>query len=168
MHRYTNKLEKIGNEKLDPGETILIGLRAKAAWNISAAIQGGLSGASSGAVSGASGLPFSGISTGSSKKEQETKLAEQSGFPYPGSMAIALTNKRLLVWKRSILFGYLQEYQGDYQINKIDSIKLFNEKGLGDRLLIKLTDSHTIRIYAVRKDGTKDFVEQLKNLINKT
>ncbi len=165
MSKYTVKLSKLASELLAPGEELLVGIRAKPAWTIGAAMAGAASGAASGAVAGATGSPVSGVNSGSgSPRQREEEAARLASFPYPSSMAIGLTSERLLVWKRSLLFGYLQEYQGDFPLGEIESVKKFNERGLGDRILIKLKTGHTIRIYGVRKDGTKEFVDHLKSM----
>ena len=146
----------LAKAELIEGENIIIAIRAKPAWNLAAAAQGAMTAASSNAT-GPSG------STGNigSKKDQEEASAAKSGFPYPGSMAIVLTNKRLLIWERSKLWGYVKSYTGDFKISDIESVKMVNSKGMGDRFLLKLKDQNAIRVYGKRKDGTKLFKEEL-------
>ena len=165
MTRYARKLQSRCQDRLAEGESYLWGLRAKPPWNVKAAFAGAMAGASAGAIGGSSDIPVAVGRLPDTGKAAEEEKAAACGFPYPGSMAVALTDRRLLIYARSILFGYLKDFAGDFLLERIESVKMFNEKGMGDRFLIKLEEGDPIRIYGVRRDGTKDFLELLREAI---
>jgi len=137
---------------LKEDETVLAAFRAKSNWHVSAAL--------SGAVEGYSHLK-------DVQKDNEEINAQKANFPYAGLMIILLTHKRLLIWKRHLIWGTTKEFMGDYPINNILNVKLSNEKGLGDRISFTLSSSHKIKVYGRRKDGTKEFINQIKALLKK-
>ena len=161
VSRFSRKIEQLANPILGDVEHIIVAIRAKPPWNISAAMAGGISAS----TTGTTGVGFNTGSSDQSKRAKEEKSALKSNFPYPASMAIVLTNKRVLMWERSILWGYIKTFTGDFEIDKIKSVRLFNERGFGDRILFHLKDENSVRVYGKRKDGTKKFVEELKKRV---
>ena len=106
---------------------------------------------------------------GDPKAAAEVARAEEAGFPYSGCMAIAVTNKRLLIYERGRLLGGLKDYLGDFSLDHFESVRMSNQKGMGDMFMIRLKDGkEPIRIYGVRKDDTKEFNEKLQECLKAT
>jgi hypothetical protein len=153
MNAYATKMQKPAAEVLHAGEQANLAVRGRAYWTVGAALAGAVSGAVSGTISNAD-----------TSKDAEERTAAKSCFPYPGSMVLCLTTEgRILVWERSLLFGYRKGYVGEFPVRRVTSVVCENEAGLGDLLTLTLDDEASIKVFLKRKDGSVDFADALRS-----
>jgi hypothetical protein len=91
---FSKQIEELSLSHLRAGEPFLAAVRVKAAWTMSAAIRGAAAGATAGATGGAVGLA-KGENKACSREEAQAGAAH---FPYSPSMAVVLTDRRLLFY----------------------------------------------------------------------
>ena len=157
MGDYTSKLQKVTDAVLEPGERLQAGVRGMRA-GATAHIVGGAAGAVAG---GAVGAVIAGRVSGAGRdvgNEAETA----AGFPdLPPQIAMALTDRRLLVFKRGGVSGKAKDLvvaipRGDIgSITGADS----GSKLRPDRLTVTLTDGSAVDFEVVKNDGYQAIVD---------
>lgn len=165
MSGILNKTEKYYRDLLELNENTIHGIRARADWYVSAQLKGAVAGATAGAVTGALGGTASIGSIGNLRKPEEGKSGESIEFPLTGQMTLILTDSRIIVLERGLLFGFVKGVKGYVYLNRIKNVKMTNEKGLGDLITIDL-NSYSVKFFGRRSDGTTEFVLALKKKIS--
>lgn len=163
MGTYAEKLAEPARNALGEGASMLAAVRAMADGVQSAQLSGG----AAGAMAGVSGIPSIGTSSAGNKMKSAQTKAEALAFPHSPFMAIALTDRRLLVWERGKLFRTLKGLLGDFPVDRIRKVTAVDNKGLGWRITFHLDNNKTVKVDANKRDDPKRFVEQLKALIGK-
>jgi hypothetical protein len=142
---------------LDADEQCLHQIRAKAAWAVQAELRGATSGAT--ALSGAvTSVNFGGTTAVNTK---------QNGLPTSGKMLFVLSNKRIWIFERSLLWGHIVRLSGFIGLDSIQKVSMSNEKGLGDCFRFRIHgQKKVLKVFGKRSDGTGDFhkllLEQLR------
>ena len=90
--------------------------------------------------------------------------AVESGIPFAQSMALGVTNERILIWNRSAWTGKAKNFLGEIPLSDINSVDF--EKGrLGDLLHFELADGKTLDLESVKIDKGEDFVLKMREVL---
>lgn len=160
MSRILKKTEKYYTDLLELNENPIHGIRARADWYVSAQLKGAVAGATAGALGGTAAIG----TTGNLRQPEDEKSEENIEFPLTGQMTLILTDSRIIVLERGLLFGFVKGVKGYVDLDKIKAVKMRNEKGLGDLITIDL-QSHSVKLFGRRSDGTTEFFLALKKKI---
>ncbi len=157
MGDYTPKLSKAATDALEPGETLLAGVRGMSAGS-TARIVGGAAGAVGG---GAVGLVIADRLTGAKREAGEEAEAEAGLSELPSQLALGLTDRRLLVFGRGGLTGKPKDLVAFIPRDAVASItgEDSGSKLKPDRLTVQLTDGKTVDFEVVKNDDYRRVVE---------
>lgn len=136
---------------LHPGEELLCGLRVN--------LKGTARGIGIAALGGAAAAVIGGNIL---KKGQDE--AKSAGIPFSQQMALGVTARRILIWKRSQLSGKPTEILGEIPLSDIRSVD-FAKAGLGDKLTLHLGEDKSLQLESVKIDKGALFVEALQEVL---
>ena len=158
---YTGKLQKVAASVLEPGEDLLAGARAMTS-GATASIIGGAAGAVAG---GGAGMLIADKLTGDAAKEGRAR-AERAGVGSAPQVALGLTSRRLLVWKRSGLSGKAKELIGTLPVEEIASVEGEDSgsKLKPDLLTLGLRSGESLTFEIVKADGYGEIVQAFSHL----
>jgi Bacterial PH domain len=151
MAKITGKLQSLVDGQLNSDEKLLVGVRVN--------LKGTALGVGMSALGSAPAVVI-----GSETMSEGQQQASDAGISFSQQMALGLTDKRILVWKRSAFTGKPKEIIGEIQIDNIVDVSL--EPGtLGDMLNLKFSNEKELELESVKIDNGKDFADKLKELI---
>jgi hypothetical protein len=154
---FTKTFSNAAQAELQPGETVLAAARGlpKGAVARVAGATGGLAGA--GAVGAIIGLKV----TGKKAEEGAAQGATAGLDTLPPQLALGLTNRRLLVYRRSTVSGKMTDFFGEIPRERIRSIDSFEGSNpfKPHRLTVTLDDGGTIEFEIVRMDKASPLSE---------
>lgn len=153
MANYTKKMQPIAAGVLQPGEVLLAGCRANAKGTTNAAAVGGAFGLIGGAVA---------VAVMRNKAEKEEDGDDVAGsiaarWPKEPQVAIGLTDRRLLVWKRSMMTAKPTELIAEFPREQVTSLTAERGK-LSDPMTILFADGSAVLVEVVRIDGARRIV----------
>lgn len=154
MANYTKKMQPIAASVLQPGEILLAGCRANAKGATNAAAIGGAFGLIGGAVA---------VAVMRNKAEKEEEGSEDNDgsiaarWPKEPQVAIGLTDRRLLVWKRSMMTAKPTELIAEFPRGQVTSLTAERGK-LSDPMTISFADGSAVLVEVVRIDGARRIV----------
>jgi len=137
---YRGKIERKAQNLLHPGEHVLATVRAAPVGSPLAAA-GGL-------------VVLAIVST------QRAKTAQEQGFPASSGMVLAVTDRRLLVFRQN--FGL--KYRGELPLEKIRGVSL-ERRSLGLRLRFVLSSRAEVTFSTYRADHPDQFVEAVNRAV---
>jgi hypothetical protein len=148
MAAYTGKLAKVAGPVLAPGEQLQAGARGMR-WGFTKELA---SHAARGVVGGAVAAAIPGSA------EDGAEQAARAGLPdLPPQLALGLTDRRLLVFKRSAMSGKAKELVGELARDRIRHVEAIasDSKLRPDRLGVQLDDGEAVWFEVVRGDGAQ-------------
>jgi hypothetical protein len=157
MGDYTPKLQKAASPVLEPGEVLEAGVRAMSG-GATARIVGGAAGSVVGGAAGA--LAASAIVSASSSPGEAATAAAGLGA-LPPQVAVGLTDRRLLIFKRGGISGAAKglvatiDRAGIAAVDGEDS----GSKLMPDRLTVTLIDGRAVDFEVVKLDGFQRVVD---------
>lgn len=161
MAAYTPKLAKVAKDVLEPGETLLAGARAMT----KGATKSIIAGAAGAVAGGAAGVAVAGAVSGK-EAEEGRKQAKDAGLGDAAQVAVGLTDRRLLVWKRSGLSGKAKDLIGEIPVSRIAKIegRDSGSKLKPDDLSVGLSDGSTVDFEVVTADGYEGIARAFEGL----
>jgi hypothetical protein len=159
MGDYTGKLAKEASGVLADGETLLAGARAMAKGFTKGSLYGGIGGAVGGAIGAMVGARGAKGAAGSAD-------ATAAAFPKDAMIAIGLTDRRLLVWRRSKMTGGVKDLAAEYPIERVASVAPDSTRAIVKvpTLVIGFDDGSTVTVEVVRFDGTDGLVSAFERV----
>ena len=146
MSDYAQELERHVARVLVPGERPLASVRAMPVGPF-----GGSMGIFAGAVEGAV-VQAVAIS-------RSVKRARLSRFPIAGRMAVAITDRRILVWQRGGVLGTtITKLIGEVPLTRIDRIEVERVPGRS-KLTFVFRDAQKVTVEADKRDSPERFAE---------
>ncbi len=145
--KFSEKLEKHSQEHLQDGEKYIIGIRVNC--------PGLLTAMSLGATGAAVGV----VMAAQLHKKAQEKAGETLKQSSP-QMALALTNKRMLIFKRSIFTGGARDLLGHINRDKIKSGEI-DKTFFGYNLKINFKDDKTLELQGIKIDHCEEFINEL-------
>lgn len=167
MADYTKKLQPVAEDVLESGERLLGAVRASGR-GVTRAVIGG----AAGAVGGVTAAPAMGgvgavigSEAGAADRAEGRQEEEAAGLPpLPPQMALGLTDRRLLIFKRSALSGKPKELVAQIPRDRIEGIE-GEDSGSAlkpDRLTVVLIDGGQVSFEIPRADGFAPLVEAFR------
>lgn len=162
---YTPKLQKVAAAVLEPGEELLAGARAMTS-GATASIIGGAAGAVAG---GGAGLLAAEKLTRDAAEEGQAQ-AEAAGVGSAPQVAVGLTSRRFLIWKRSGLSGKAKELIGVLAVEDVTAVEGEDSgsKLKPDLLTLRLRSGESLTFEIVKVDGYGEIVQAFSRLRNGT
>ncbi|HYT77663.1 MAG TPA: hypothetical protein VEQ37_00065 [Actinomycetota bacterium] len=145
MSDYAQELERYVASVLVPGERPLASVRAMPVGPF-----GGSMGIFAGAVVGAV-VQAVAIS-------RSVKRARLSRFPIAGRMAVAITDRRILVWRRGGVLGSTTKLIGEVPLTRVASIEVEPVPGRS-KLTFVFRDAQKVTVEADKRDSPERFAE---------
>ncbi|GBD87189.1 hypothetical protein BMS3Abin03_01116 [bacterium BMS3Abin03] len=102
---------------------------------------------------------------GSETIEEGRQQAKDAGIPLCQQMALGLTNKRIIIWKRSAFTGKPKEIIGEIPLSNIKDVS-FEAGTFGDKLIFNFTEDKVLELESVKVDNGKGFADNLRKLIS--
>ncbi|MHB0915921.1 MAG: hypothetical protein ACYC4M_09640 [Thermoleophilia bacterium] len=153
MADQTRKLAKRAREVLESGEDLVAGVRVT--------LKGTAVGM--GLAVGLGGI--GGIAIGSKLMDKGREAAsDHSGIELTQLMALGLTDRRLIIWKRSQATGKTREIIGEIPLVEVVDVS-FEPRKLGDRLTLTLTGDRSLELEVARIDKGQRFADRLKPML---
>lgn len=157
MGDYTTSLAKAARDVLESGEQLLAGVRGMSAGS-TAQIVGGVAGA---ALGGAVGMVIADKATAKGRASGKEAEAGAGIAALPPQLALGLTDRRLLIFKRGGLSGKAKELVGFVPRESIASIEGEDSgsKLKPDQLRVRLVDGSEVTFEIVKNDGFSHLVD---------
>jgi hypothetical protein len=161
MGDYTPKLAKVAADVVGPGEALLAGSRAMSKGST----KGIIAGATGAVAGGAVGMAI-GASIAKEGVEEGRAQAGAAGIDHAPQIAIGLTDRRLLIWKRGGLSGKPKDLIGEIPLDLVGSIdgEDSGSKLKPDRLTVHLTDGAEVEFEIVKADGYEKILTEFQRL----
>lgn len=161
MGDYTPKLAKAAEGVLDPGEALLAGSRAMSKGGTKGIVAG-----AAGAVAGGGAGMAVGNAVSREAAEEGRVQAEEAGIGHASQVAVGLTPRRVLVWKRSGLSGKAKGLLGEIPLERVRDIEGADSgsKLKPDRLTVHLTDGSHVEFEVVKTDGYERILREFQRL----
>lgn len=162
MGDYTPKLQKVASQVLEPGEVLHAGVRAMSAGATARIVGGAAGGAAAGAVGA---VAAAAIVDGASRAAEEATAAAGLG-QLPPQVAVGLTDRRLLVFKRGGVSGAAKGLVATIPRASIVDVDGADSgsKLKPDRLTVTLADGRAVDFEVVKNDGFQRVVEAFRTL----
>ncbi len=149
MSDHRQKVERHAASVLAPDERLLASVRAMPVGPF-----GGSMGIFAGAVVGAV-IQAVAVS-------RSVKRARLSGFPIAGRMAVAITDRRILVWQRGgVLGGTITKLIGEVPLTRIAGIEVEPVPGRS-KLTFVFRDARKVTVEADKRDSPDRFAEVIR------
>ncbi|RJQ48048.1 MAG: hypothetical protein C4534_00225 [Gaiellales bacterium] len=152
MGKTAKKLAKLARGELEPGEEIIAGLRV----NLKGTALG------TGLAVGLGGI--GGIALGSKLMSRGQENAADAGIEFSQQMSFGLTDRRIIIWKRSPASGKTKEVIGSIPLEEIEGVS-FQPGKLGDRLTLVLSGGRELTLEAARVDKGQEFADRLQVMV---
>jgi len=147
VRKIVKKLNKLAAEYLESGESIISGVRV----NLTGTAAGG----------GFSALGGIGFFVGSKVMREGQEQAEDSRIVFSQQMALGLTNRRIIVWRRSADSGNAEEIIGQIPLSQLNDVE-FEYGNFEDKLCLKFDYGLELELESIKIDKGKDFAGELK------
>ncbi len=148
MRKIVKKLNKLAAEYLESGESIISGVRV----NLKGTVAGG----------GFSALGGIGFFIGSKVMREGQEQAEDSRIIFSQQMALGLTDRRIIVWRRSADSDNAEEIIGQIPLSQLNDVE-FEYGNFVDKLCLKFDYGLELELESIKIDKGKDFAVELKN-----
>ncbi len=146
MAKIVNTLNKLLEGQLESDETLISGVRVN------------LKGTAFGV--GLSALGGVGLIAGSKIMQEGQDQAKDSGIEFAQQMALGLTNKRIILFKRSAFSGKPKNVLGSIPISQVKGVD-FEPGGLGDKMTLNFGEDKVLELESVKVDKGRNFVDEL-------
>ncbi len=148
MAKILNTLNKLLDGQLESDETLVSAVRVN------------LKGTAFGV--GLSALGGVGLIVGSKTMKEGQEQAKDSGIEFAQQMALGLTNKRIIVFKRSAFSGKPKNILGSIPISQVKGVD-FELGTLGDKITLNLGEDKVLELESVKVDKGQEFVDEVNN-----
>lgn len=157
MGDYTKNLEAKAAAVLEADEQLLAGARGMSSGSTAQIAAGGAGAVAGGAV----GSAVADKATRGRRQEGRQQEAAAGLGELPPQLAVGLTTKRLLVFKRGSLSGKPKELVAELPRESITAIAGEDSGSMvkPDRLHVRLTDERAVTFEIVKKDGYQGIVD---------
>ena len=146
MAKIVNTLNKLLDGQLESDETLVSAVRVN------------LKGTAFGV--GLSALGGVGHLAGSKIMKEGQEQAKDSGIEFAQQMALGLTNKRIIVFKRSTFSGKPKNVLGSIPISQVKGVD-FEPGTLGDKITLKFDQDKVLELESVKVDKGQGFADEL-------
>lgn len=151
MVDWKKRIEKNSADQLDEGEIVVAGLPLQPAGYL--AQQAGMSG-----VGGLLGF-FAGEKAQSNREAETSAKLKGKAAEFPkGGGIVAISSKRLLIFKQNKMSGKPQNLLGHYKLSEVSDVKS-EKKKVSNSVLITFDDGSVVDLDAVKGLKVEPFIQ---------